>query len=262
MYVDSHAHFDTFVEEGTIDDVLKRNAEVGVDSCIAIGGSDKANACAASLSVSYPGRIYATVGYDRDEAGKSHDMGAMEALLGQDGVVGVGETGLDYHYNADTSDAQKALFKKMLDAAAASRKPVVVHSRDADDDMIEMLSSYCASWEGDAAPGVLHCFTGGSVFCERLLALGMMISFSGIITFKNAGDLREVVREVPNERLLIETDAPYLAPVPFRGKQNEPGFVIHVAQVVADLRGVAVEEIARITAENTKRLFGIAKEST
>jgi TatD DNase family protein len=143
-----------------------------------------------------------------------------------------------------------------LDIAAGLGKPVVVHSREADEDTLRLLADYAARWpRTDAAPGVLHCFTGSLSFARRLIDLGFMISFSGIVTFKNADALREVAAEVPDERLLIETDSPYLAPVPYRGKRNEPAYVLEVARLLAELRGCELETLAAYTTANALRFF-------
>jgi TatD DNase family protein len=149
----------------------------------------------------------------------------------------------------------------MLDLAAKHRLPVIVHSREADDDTVELLREHVRRWRGDPARiGVLHCFTGTSEFARSVLDLGLMVSFSGIVTFRNADSLRAVAREVPEDRLLIETDTPYLAPVPQRGRPNEPAYVVHVAESLAKIRNDTVEHIAHSTARNALRLFGLTQE--
>jgi TatD DNase family protein len=256
---DSHLHFDTFAEAGEVDAIIARAAQRGVTRLVAIGGTDPANELAVRLAADYPGRVYAVAGYDRDEAERDPDTDAVEALLAAPGVVGVGETGLDYHYRADTAPAQRRLFGRMLDLAAEHRLPTVIHTREADEDTLSMLTDHVAGWRG--APdriGVLHCFTGNGAFAEKLLALGLYVSFSGIVAFKKSDDLRAVAAAVPEDRLLIETDAPYLAPPPYRGKRNEPAYVAEVAAAVADVRGVPGEELARTTTANAARLFGFA----
>jgi TatD DNase family protein len=259
LFIDSHLHFDTFDESGEVDAVLERAAEVGVSRFVAIGGTVDANALAARLAGQYPGRVLAVAGYDRDEAGGDPPTGPLKEVLDRPGVAGVGETGLDYHYSPDTASAQCSLFEAMLGQAADRRLPVIVHSRDADEDMLTRLSRHADGWQGDPGRlGVLHCFTGSAPFAGRLLELGLHISFSGIVAFKNADDLRGVAAEIPDDRLLIETDAPYLAPPPWRGKRNEPAYVVKVAEALAAVRGTSVEEIARITTSNAERLFGFA----
>ncbi|MFT5495854.1 MAG: TatD DNase family protein [Kiritimatiellia bacterium] len=256
--IDSHLHFDSFHEKGETADLIARAADAGVSPLIAIGGSDDANRLAVDLAASYPRQVYGVVGYDRDEAEHEHDLEALHELAGGDGVVGIGETGLDYHYTADTADAQKRLFAANLDIAARVGKPVIIHSREADEDTLKLLEEYAARWpRKDAPPGVLHCFTGSLPFARELVDMGFMISFSGILTFKNAAALREVAETVPDDRLLIETDSPYLAPVPYRGKRNEPAYVVEVARLLAELRGTDIETIAALTTANALRFFSL-----
>lgn len=255
MYFDSHAHFDTWVTDGTLDHVLARAAAAGVTRTIAIGGSPDANARALAVARRHPGRVRATAGYDRDLAAAPPPLEDLRQALADPLVCAAGETGLDYHYEPHTAAAQQALFEAQLDLARAAGKPVVVHSREADADTVRLLRAY-------GGPGVLHCFTGGAEFAHQLLDLGLYISFSGIVTFRNAADLRAVAGAVPADRLLIETDAPYLAPVPHRGRPNEPGFVPEVARVLAEVRGVAIEEIARLSYHNTCQLFGWPEENS
>jgi len=225
---------------------------------IAIGGDHAANHYAVRLASAHPDNLRATVGYDRDEAGTGYSVDALRALLDEDScVVAVGETGLDYHYSADSAEQQKALLADMLSLARERRLPVVIHSRDADEDTAALLGEHADLWEGDPDRlGVLHCYTRGVAFARRLLDIGYYISLSGIVSFKNAGELRVVARMVPVDRLLIETDAPYLAPVPVRGKRNEPAYVRHVAEAVAQARDCAVDEIAEMSWQNASRLFG------
>lgn len=249
---DSHAHFDPAAGpdvKGWIDRALA----AGVARMIAIGGSPAANEGALNLARARPGCIRATAGFDRDLAPAPPPVEPLRALLADPLVCAVGESGLDYHYEPETAAAQQALFGTVLDLARAAGKPVVVHSREADADTLAMLRAY-------GGPGVLHCFTGSVDFARALLDLGFFISFSGIVTFRNAESLREVARFVPADRMLIETDAPYLAPVPFRGQPNEPARVVEVARAVAAARGAAVEEIARVSYDNACRLFSWPKE--
>ena len=255
MYLDSHAHFDGAVEQGDVAGWLGRAAAAGVSRMVAIGGSPDANRRARDLAAAHPHAMRATAGYDRDLAATPPPLADVADLLRDTLVCAVGETGLDYHYEPETAPAQQALFGSMLELATAAGKPVVVHSREADADTLRLLRAY-------GGPGVLHCFTGGADFARALLDLGLYISFSGIVTFRNAEDLRAVARQVPADRLLIETDAPYLSPVPFRGQPNEPARVVEVARVLAEVRGVAVEELARLSYHNACQLFGWAKEQT
>lgn len=257
MITDSHLHFDRFAEAGDVELVLARAEATGVSRMVAIGGTVAANQLAADLASRYPGRIRAVVGYDRDEAGREPPSEPLSGLFGRPGVVGVGETGLDYHYSADTAAEQQALFGAMLDTAAHHCLPVVVHSREADEDTLRLLRDHAARWTGDPERiGVLHCFTGSAAFAASLLELGLYIGFSGILTFPNAETIREVAGTVPADRLLIETDAPYLAPPPYRGKRNEPAYVVRVAEVLAEIRGISMKDVAALTSANAARLFG------
>lgn len=243
------------MEADELPDVIRRAREQGVSNIVAIGGSDAANTRALEAARTHPG-VHAVLGFDRDEAERDPDTDALKSMLRDAVVVGVGETGLDYHYRAETASQQCGLLERMLDMACDTGLPAVIHTRDAEEDTLSLLRGFVTRWNGPSdCPGVIHCYTGGIAFARSLMDLGMMISFSGIITFKNAADLREVVKCVPNDLLLIETDAPYLAPVPYRGKRNEPAYVPLVGEVVAEVRGSAVEEIARLTANNARRLF-------
>jgi len=253
--IDSHAHLDTFDEQGDLDGLLARARDAGVGHIVAIGGSPVANERACRLAAAYP-EISATVGFDRDLAGTQLDFADAERLASKPGVVAIGETGLDYHYEPETRNEQIDLFTAMLDLAHRRTLPVVVHSREADADTLEVLAQHAARWTGrPEALGVLHCFTGNQSFADALLEIGYFISFSGILTFKNAGDLRDVAKALPLDRILIETDAPYLAPIPFRGKTNEPAYVIYVAEQLAELHQVSVEEVVQQTRRNCARLF-------
>jgi TatD DNase family protein len=263
---DTHAHFDPFAADGSLAAVLARAAAAGVERMCAVGSSEASNELGVKLAQAHPETLVAAVGYDRDQLDKPRDMEKLAALAARPGVVAVGEIGLDYYYSAETAPAQRALFGQMLEFAAARRLPVIVHSRYADDDTVDLLGEFSTAWKkvfhrvekSEAAippPGILHCFTGDAAFAEELLALGFMISFSGIVSFNNAGPLREVARHIPEERLLIETDCPYLTPKPFRGKVNEPAFVARVAAVLAETRGVEAEALAAATFANAEKIY-------
>ena len=181
----------------------------------------------------------------------------FEQLLAEadkDKVVALGETGLDYYYQHDSVEIQQQNFINHLDAAKQCRLPVIVHTRDARQDTLDILRHHADFEVG----GVLHCFTESWDMGRQALDMNYMLSFSGIITFRNAAELREVVKQTPLDKMLIETDSPYLAPVPYRGKQNEPQYVVEVAQCIADIKGLRVEDVARITADNFARLFSRA----
>ncbi len=258
MFIDTHVHFDRFVADGTFQELLSHAKEAKVLEMVAIGGGSEANALSLKLAQEHPGRIFGCAGYDRDEATQEYDLAELRGYLENPRVKAVGETGLDYYYTAETATKQKKLFAENLALAAEFQKPVVVHTRDADEDTVALLSDYARAWKGDPGRlGVLHCFTRDAAFARQVLDLGLMISFSGIVTFANADPLREVVQYVPDDRLLIETDSPYLAPVPMRGNRNEPAFVVHVAKQLAELKGCSLDYIANLTATNARKLFAL-----
>lgn len=262
MFFDTHVHFDDFMKDGSLEAVLERAEVSNVWKMIAVGGSPEANETAQQMAQAFPQRIFAAAGYDRHLAGEPVDITALRELASKESTVAIGETGLDYFYEPGKAKVQQRLFFQCLETSIHSRRPVIVHTRDADDDTLGMLTDFSNHWKGDAARlGVIHCFTRGRKLATALLDLGFYLSFSGIVTFANADPLREVVKFVPDDRLLIETDSPYLAPVPHRGKRCEPAFVADTAKRLAELRGVAVELLAKTTLENAVHLFGL-KEKT
>tara|TARA_B100002019_G_scaffold291561_1_gene312072 strand:- start:757 stop:1527 length:771 start_codon:yes stop_codon:yes gene_type:complete len=256
MFIDSHIHLDDFVEKNILEDKLKNAENHHVNQMIAIGGSDKSNLLSISLSKKYPNKIFATAGYDRDLCESNYKESNLKKQIESENVVGVGETGLDYFHSKKNRKQQIELFSLNLNLASQFKKPIIVHSRNAFKDTIHELKKFSVNQNNYL--GVLHCFTLDLEASKKLIDLGMMISFSGIVTFSNASDLRSVVSYIPDEFLLIETDAPYLSPVPNRGKKNEPAFIIHTARQIAELRGCSVEDIGYITSSNAKRLFSIS----
>lgn len=256
MITDTHVHFDTFAAAGDADGLIARAVAAGVTRMIAIGGNPAANRLAVDLAAANPDRLRAVVGFDRDQVHVSSSREELAQLVALPQVVGIGESGLDYHYEPHTAAQQQDLLREMLALARERRLPVVLHNRDSDDDMVRLLEEHAAGWPGEADRiGVLHCYTGGWPMAERLLELGFHISFSGIVTFRNADPLRDVAKRVPAHRLLVETDAPYLAPVPCRGRTNEPALVKHVVDLLASLRGVQADDLAQQTSANAARLF-------
>ncbi len=258
MFIDSHVHFDRFVKDGTFLEILEHAKEAEVLKMLAIGGNSEANRLSLQLATEHPGCIFGCAGYDRDVATESPDLSELRGILKNPLVKAVGETGLDYYYTAETATEQKKLFAENLALAIEFEKPVVVHTRDADEDTLALLRDYATAWRGDPAQlGVLHCFTRETSFARKILDLGLMVSFSGIVTFANADPLREVVKYVPDDRLLIETDSPYLAPVPMRGNRNQPAFVVHVANQLAELKAYSLDSVAKLTAQNARTLFAL-----
>ncbi|MDD4873012.1 MAG: TatD family hydrolase [Kiritimatiellae bacterium] len=253
MFIDTHVHFDGLTEP---DRAIERAMAAGVEKIVAVGGSQSGNEMAVELAGKYPDKIIAAAGFDREHAGKQIDFTRLETYAHEKSISAIGEIGLDYHYHPETAAAQKILFGQILEIARNFVLPVIVHSRNADDDTIELLKEHVALWKGNPDQiGVLHCFTGDSAFAHKVLDLGLYLSFSGIITFAKAVQLRETAKMVPDDRLLIETDSPYLAPEPYRGKKNEPAYVKYVAEALAKERNCSVEKIADITTANADRLF-------
>ncbi len=251
MVIDSHAHlhFDRFDDDR--DAVIARAQALGVEAIVTIGTYLESSRQAVSLAESH-GSIHATAGIHPlavERFDESHWQ-TFEEMWANPSVVGVGETGLDYYYTPETSETQRILFERHLKAASIHGLPIVVHIRDAFDDAFALLERHLGP-----AGGIVHCFTGGPAECERALALGMYVSLSGISTFKNAKSLRAAIPMIPQDRLLVETDAPYLAPVPHRGKRCEPSFVVDTAREVARLRGESFESLCAYTVANTLRVF-------
>ncbi|HLM57358.1 MAG TPA: TatD family hydrolase [Pyrinomonadaceae bacterium] len=258
MFVDSHAHIDGEEFDADRDEAVGRARAAGVRAILNVGtGDPHAGGLERAVRVaeSYEG-VYAAVGVHPHDA-KLYDDEAERRLLeltrpgGR--VVAWGEIGLDYHYDHSPRDVQREVFARQLRLARGAGLPVVIHSREADEETIEILRAEL----GTPARGVLHCFGGGPRMAEAALELGFYISFAGNVTFKKADALREVALTVPAERLLVETDCPYMAPVPLRGRRNEPAYVVETARLLATLRGVEPEELGRTTSENFCCLFGV-----
>lgn len=243
MLIDSHCHLDHKDFDADRDAVIQRALDAGLERMVAIGSE-----AGVQLAGRYP-FFYATAGIHPHHAAKAteDDFKRLDELLANPKVVAVGEIGLDYHYDFAPRDKQKAVFVRQMEIAAARKKPVVIHTREAWDDTFALLQ-LCPH-------GIMHCFSGGPLEAQRALDLGFHLSFGGIVTYPKALDVQEAARIAPPDKLLIETDAPYLAPVPRRGKRNEPAFIAHTARKLADLRGVTFEEIARATTENARRLL-------
>lgn len=263
LLTDTHVHFDALEDP---DGAVKNAMKVGVTRMIAVGGSAQGNESAMRMAESYPGVVWSAVGFDRSEAGKLGGRPELpDEMIQQltdplNCCVAIGEIGLDFHYEADTAEAQASLMRRQLELAREISKPVIVHTREAEDVTYRELRAHADDWNGDPERiGVIHCFTGNRNFAERLTELGFYISFSGIITFKNAEAIREAVLATPIERLLIETDSPFLAPVPHRGQRNEPALLTHVANKLAELRDMSLDNIAEITSTNAARLFDMSE---
>lgn len=253
--IDSHAHLDAEDYAADLDAVIARARAAGVERIVCVGlwrkAGDFGNALA--LATREPGTFAATIGIHPHEAVRvpEADWLASEALARDPRVVAVGETGLDFHYDLSPRPVQESAFRRSLRIARAVEKPVVIHVREAEAVCVNVIRE-----EGlPAAGGVIHCFTGDAPAARAYLDLGLFISVAGIVTFKTAEAIREAVKLVPRDRLLIETDSPYLAPIPHRGKRNEPAHVAETARKVAEVWGIPAEEVAEVTTANTRRLF-------
>ena len=253
--IDSHCHLDSKEFDSDRDDAVARALDAGVDHMLAIGTGNGPPDLEVALRLAdkYPA-FYATVGIHPHDAAKatSADLKRLEELLAHSKVLAIGEMGLDYHYDFSPRDTQKQVFIAQMNLAAAARKPIVIHTREAWDDTLALIEQH---WTPRGIPGIMHCFSGGAAEARRALDLGFYLSFGGIVTFPKALDVQAAAKDAPHDRILIETDAPYLAPVPKRGKRNEPAFLVHTAQKLASLRGEAYDDLCRATSENFRRLL-------
>ena len=256
--IDSHCHLADEAFAGDLDSVVERAQGAGVAGalCILAAGDEKESVAAARVRAAWPDVRFA-VGVHPHNAGHfaGQPGGAVDAVrrgLATEQGRAIGEIGLDYHYDFSPRDVQREVFEAQVTLAVETGLPVIIHTREATDDTFDVLRSVGQG----LVRGVFHCFTGDSAMARRALDIGFFISLAGIVTFPRAGELREVARIVPADRLLIETDAPYLAPTPHRGKRNEPAFVVRVAEVVGEVRGIGAAEVSELTTRNFSALFG------
>jgi TatD DNase family protein len=259
MFVDSHCHIDGPEYDVDREEVIARAREAGLTTMLNIGTGDPHSGVferAVALAEQHR-EIYCAIGVHPHDA-KLFDEAARQRLIDlarqSSRVVAWGEIGLDYHYDHSPRDVQRDVFRRQLAIARELDLPVVIHSRAADDDTIAILRE---EFSGYSRAGVMHCFGGSLQMAEQAIELGFFISFAGNLTFKKADDLRAIARQLLLERLLVETDCPYLTPVPFRGKRNEPARVVETAKFLAELKDVTLEEAGRVTSENFARLFGL-----
>ena len=258
MLVDSHCHIDGEQFDVDRDDVVQRARDAGVAAMLNIGTGDPRTddfRRAVAVAEKY-GNVYASVGVHPHDAALYNDEAEdhLIDLSRSEKVVAWGEIGLDYYYDHSPRDVQRDVFRRQIRTAKRLDLPIIIHSRDADDETVEILMDEC-SWDGFR--GIMHCFGGTPEMASSLMDIGFLISFAGNVTFKKAENLREAARVVPLDKLLVETDCPFLTPVPFRGKRNEPSFVVHTAKFLACLYGVEVEEVAASTTKNFLDLFGL-----
>ena len=267
MFVDSHAHLDGKQFDSDREQVIARAREAGVQTMVAIGNGDGPPHLDAGIRLAdkYP-FMYATVGIHPHEARLADESAyhTMEQLARHAKVIAWGEIGLDYHYDHSPRDTQKQVFIRQMELAAAAKLPIVIHCRPSDgsdnawEDCLGLIQN---QWAPNGLGGILHCFTGNCAQAKRALDIGFMISFSGNVTFPKAQQIRDAALEVPLDRMLIETDCPYLAPVPYRGKRNEPAFVRETARKLAEVRGSSMEDVGDQTARNFYNFFKLAEIS-
>ncbi len=256
MLVDSHCHLDCIDLtdfNNSFDQLIQRTREAGVEHMLCVSINLKTYPDMLEKVREYPNISVSAGLHPMADESDAFSVEVLTALAQDEKVVAIGETGLDYYYHKDNPQWQRERFRAHVQVANEVNKPIIVHTRDAGDDTLKILREENA----EACGGVIHCFTETQDFAEQALALGFMISISGIVTFRNADALRAIAKTIPDDRLLIETDAPYLAPIPHRGKQNQPAYVQHVAETLADIRNTSVRSIAEISRNNFYRLFNI-----
>jgi len=253
--IDSHCHLDSAEFDEDRDAVIERAIAAGIEHMMAIGTGNGPPDLEAGLRLAdqHPA-FYATVGIHPHDAAKAktEDFKRLADLLAHPRALAVGEIGLDYHYDFSPREAQKSVFIQQMEIAAGAKKPIVIHTREAWDDTLALIEQH---WTPHAIGGIMHCFSGGPDEARRALDLGFYLSFGGIVTFPKALAVQEAATSTPRDRILIETDAPYLAPVPKRGKRNEPALMVHTARKLAELRGEPYDDLCRTTTENFGRLL-------
>lgn len=257
MLIDTHAHLNAKEFDEDREETIARARENGVSTIINIGFNAETIPTCIELAERYE-FIYAVVGWHPQDAKDMTDshLEWIESLSKHPKVVGLGEMGLDYYWDTSPKDVQAEVFRKQIRLARKLQMPIVIHNREASQDIIDILREEKAAEVG----GIMHCFSGSSEIAKMALEMNFYISFGGPLTFKNAKKPKEVAVQVPLDRLLIETDCPYLTPHPFRGKRNESGYVRYVAEEMAQLHGLTFEELAQITSDNARRLFQLPKE--
>lgn len=267
MLIDTHAHLAYPEISAELDAVIERARVAGVERIISISTNLEDARRTLAITRQFTG-VYAAVGLHPDDVPDVTlcDMKELAQLASEPKVVAIGEAGLDYYRDAKTDMAlrqqQKDLFWAQLELAKERRLPVVIHNRSAESDLLEILRAQAEGLPKDWRPwGVMHCFGGGEKFAFDCIEIGLLISYTGILTFKNAEPLRDVAKKISLDYVILETDAPFLAPVPHRGKRNEPAYVPFIAEVLAQVKGVSVEEVARATTSNAQRLFGLTNLS-
>jgi TatD DNase family protein len=254
MLIDSHCHLDYFTE-AELPQVLERAREAGVAELVTIGTTLEQSRTLPGMIARQDGTLWCTVGVHPHHAAEAPvpEPETLAAMTRHPSVIGIGESGLDYFYDRSPREVQQASFRAHIRAARLARVPLAIHARDADADIAGILHNERES--GGPFAFLLHCFSSSRQLAETAIEMGGYVSFSGILTFPKSEELRQIAIDLPADRLLVETDAPYLSPVPFRGKRNEPARVVHTAKVLGEVRGLAPEEIAELTTANFRRLF-------
>ena len=258
MLIDSHCHLDFNDFEADFEDILARARENGVTAMLNAGNKIGELDNHLKISEKYP-FIYTAVGVHPHNAAEYPDVKAEDFIekSAHKKIVGIGECGLDYYYDYSPKDVQQKVFIEQIKASQQTGLPLIIHTRDADDDTISILGDY---YRKTPFTGEIHCFSTSKKLADFALSIGFYISASGIITFNRSAELREIFREIPLDRLLVETDSPFLAPIPLRGRRNEPSFVIHTAEKLAQLKDISFEKLAQITSDNFYRLFRKASD--
>lgn len=254
MFIDTHVHLNADQYEEDLQEVIDRALEAKVETMVVVGFNRKTIEKTMQLVEQYD-FVYGVIGWHPVDAidCRQEDLDWIEELAAHPKIVGIGETGLDYYWDKSPKDVQQALFRKQIHLAQKLNLPIIIHNRDATRDVVQILREENAASVG----GVMHCFSGSVETAHECIAMNFMISLGGPVTFKNARMPKEVATEIPVEHLMIETDAPYLAPHPYRGKRNEPALVLLVAEEIARLKGLTIEEIAQVTTTNAKKFFKI-----
>jgi TatD DNase family protein len=256
--LDSHCHLNYEYDGKTVEDLVREAGAVGVGNLVTISVDFETHPEIVAISERFP-NVFHTVGLHPHEGSRWKDSDAdyLRKAARHPKCRGVGELGLDYYYDHSEHEAQLTALRNQLDLALEVELPIIVHSRDAEADLFPELEKYAKRVKAGNSVGVIHCFTGTQEFGQKCIDLGFYISFSGILTFKNAEPLREAAKAYPLDRVLVETDSPFLAPIPFRGKKGEPSMVLQTAMKLAEVKGLTLEEVARATTANSKRLFRI-----
>lgn len=259
MWVDSHCHLDGKEFDADREQVIERAVGNGVTRMLAIGSGDGPPDLEAGIRMAerFPNQVWATIGVHPHSVKQATEetFERLRDLAEHPKVVGFGEIGLDYHYDFAPQDLQREMFIRQIELALDVKLPIIIHTREAWDDTFEILERH---WAPRGRAGIMHCFSGGPAEAERCLRMGFYLSFAGVLTYPKAEALREACRVAPLDRILIETDSPYLSPVPHRGKRNEPGYVVLTGEKVAELKQASVSQVASVTTENFNRILGLA----